>query len=337
MKNLDQLIKDKYISVQKHPTEDLFIYNYTQKAQFERMWTEETLACRGLIMDGNRKVIARPFGKFFNLEEEENLPAEDFEVFEKLDGSLGILYFIGEKPFIATRGSFISEQAVKATAILHEKYGALHLNKDVTYLFEIIYPQNRIVVDYGKVEDIYLLAIIETKTGIEYAYDYLKHANFPIIKRYDGISDLSKIKELQEDNKEGFVIRFKSGKRLKIKFEEYVRLHRLVTGINARRIWDLLRNGQSMEELLDRVPDEFYIWVRATKAELEQKYSDIEEYAKKVVKKVSKLDNRREQAHIVLEGKFTSVVFNMLDKKDYSPAIWGYLKPRHEVPFKTTI
>jgi RNA ligase len=39
-----------------------------------------------------------------------------------MDGSLGILYWIKDKPFVATRGSFESDQAVKATKILHERY-----------------------------------------------------------------------------------------------------------------------------------------------------------------------------------------------------------------------
>ena len=35
-----QLIKDGYISERKHPECDYFIYNYTQKTQYEQFWNE---------------------------------------------------------------------------------------------------------------------------------------------------------------------------------------------------------------------------------------------------------------------------------------------------------
>ena len=86
---LNELVNQKYVSVQKHPEADLYIYNYTQNAQYEGFWNQITLMCRGLILDGQGNIIARPFPKFFNLEEHqpEEIPKENFEVFEKMDGS----------------------------------------------------------------------------------------------------------------------------------------------------------------------------------------------------------------------------------------------------------
>jgi RNA ligase len=174
-KELNQLIADDYINVNKHPTADLYIYNYSQKAQYDRVWNETTLACRGLILDGNYQVIARPFQKFFNLGEFENqvVPNDFFEVFEKMDGSLGILYWIENKPHIATRGSFVSEQSKVATEMLYTQYAEVIplLDKSKTYLFEIIYPENRIVLDYGNERKLVLLAIVDTETGIENELD----------------------------------------------------------------------------------------------------------------------------------------------------------------------
>src|SRR5690242_9333607 len=70
--NLDELtarVEQRLISVQQHPTEGLYIYNYTPLVQFSRAWDEYTLMCRGLILDDGGTVVARPFRKFFNLEE----------------------------------------------------------------------------------------------------------------------------------------------------------------------------------------------------------------------------------------------------------------------------
>jgi RNA ligase len=61
---------------------------------------------------------------------------------------------------------------------------------------------------------------------------------------------------------EGFVIRFESGFRVKLKFTEYVRLHKILTNFTSRDIWESLREKRKIEEILDNVPDEFYQWVK---------------------------------------------------------------------------
>ncbi|MCU0391918.1 MAG: hypothetical protein MUE81_12430 [Thermoflexibacter sp.] len=58
---LHQLIDEGYIYAQQHPDSELTIYNYSPKAQYERVWNEWTLLCRGLIMDRDYQIIARPF------------------------------------------------------------------------------------------------------------------------------------------------------------------------------------------------------------------------------------------------------------------------------------
>lgn len=340
--NIQKYVDEKYISVQKHPTADLYIYNYTPKAQFDRVWTEETMMCRGLILDGSGKVIARPFPKFFNLDEAiaqgEDLPLENFAVTEKYDGSLGILYWIGDTPYLATRGSFTSDQAIVGTKILHQKYSFYFpkLNRKFTYLFEIIYPENRIVVDYKGKRDLILLAVIETETGVE--QPILENIlGFTFAGFVDGISDYNKLAERSDDNKEGYVIRFANGKRYKVKFDEYVRLHKLITGINARRIWDLLRNNQPLDELLERVPDEFYKWVKDIKEGLERDYQRWFDVALRVYGEVIGFDTRKEQAKHLEKYDCRDIVFRMLDGKQYDDAIWKKLKPAHETPFKMEI
>lgn len=344
--NLNKMVDEKYISVQKHPSENLYIYNYTQKCQFDRMWNEETMQCRGLITDEQFNVKARPFKKFFNYEEHTGedsklptLPIEEFEVFEKMDGSLGILYWVNNTPFLATRGSFTSDQAIKGSDMLRGYSNVW--NKDYTYLFEIIYPENRIVVDYGKREELVLLAVINTLTGEEMAYEQmvsLYSAVVPVVKRFD-YTDIEKIRSIVEDNAEGFVIRFKSGVRTKLKFEEYKRLHRLVTGVNAKTIWELLKNNQPFDELMERVPDEFYEWVKNTRDDLNSKYKQIDFNCRVVVNEAKKFDNRKEQAGYILHylSQYSGVCFSMLDNKDHAQIIWKMIKPRADKPWKEDI
>lgn len=352
--NLEKMIEQKYISVQKHPTLDLYILNYTHRAQFDRVWNNETLQCRGLIMTGDNEIVSRPFPKFFNWSE---LPVSksrhlqkkmlaneiDFTITEKLDGSLGISYFDSDgRMHIATRGSFVSDQAKKANEIWQTRYssGPTYPYHKRTFLFEIIYPQNRIVVDYAGMEDLVLLAIIDTETGIESDYETLRGVaedhKMPVVAQYDGLADFSQLE--QKPNSEGYVVYFPKQKfRAKIKFAEYVRLHRILTGINAKRIWEILSAGQSLDEILDRVPDEFFKWVQETRDKLLNQYAEIEREALEYYFTVLRhKETRKEQAQFVLgqRGINSSVLFNMLDRKDYSAQIWKLIEPKYETPFK---
>lgn len=371
--NLDKMIAERYISVQKHPDLNLYIYNYTKSAQFDRVWNNETLQCRGLIMDGDRNIVSRPFPKFFNWGEiynshmhdmgdaeysvikagkascvdpvcPDNL-GSDFTVTEKMDGSLGISYFDPDgKMYIATRGSFVSDQAKKANKMLeHSLYrDPLHgPTPDFTYLFEIIYPDNRIVVNYQDREELVLLTIIETATGLELTYpevqDCARLYASSVVPRYDGITDFDKIE--QKENSEGYVVHFPStGLRFKIKFDEYVRLHKILTGINAKRIWEILSTGGTLDEIVDRVPDEFFDWVKETEAKLKKEYRRIK-FAAEIAATVAIMmgPDRKTQAQYIMSEKETvntSVVFAMLDGKPYDQIIWKSIKPAFETPFK---
>lgn len=332
---LQELIDNDYINVQKHNHADLYIYNYTAKAQYDRVWNEWTLACRGLIMNADYEVVARPFKKFFNWGEVENqvIPQESFEVYEKMDGSLGILYWIDEIPYIATRGSFKSDQAKLATEMLHTTYATSIplLDKTKTYLFEIIYPENRIVVDYGNTRALVLLGVIDTKTGEECP---LEQIGFEVVKLYDGINDLYQLKKLEESNREGYVIKFAGGLRLKVKFDEYQRVHQIITRVSNINIWEHLKEGNDLTDILDRVPDEFYDWVKMTEKQLFDNFKAIEAKAKSEFKVQ---ETRKENALYYQACSYPAVLFKMMENKPYDQIIWKMLRPKFEKPFATHI
>jgi len=327
---LKEMIDNKLVSVQKHPEADLYIYNYTQIVQYDRIWNDITLMTRGLILDVDFNIVSRPINKFFNLEEHDlnEIPNLDFDVYEKLDGSLGILYWLNDKPYIASRGSFTSEQANKATKILYDKYSHLFhkIDKKSTYIFEIIYPENRIVVDYGDMEDIILLTVINNETGEERIDDI----GFNMVKKYDGINDINMLKSLEENNKEGFVIKFKNNFRVKVKFNEYVRLHRIITNVSNIVIWEYLSENKPFDELLERVPDEFFNYVKNTKNDLINHFNSILNECKDVYKE---LENRKETALYFKTQKYPSILFAMLNNKNVDKIIWKLVKPKFSKPF----
>lgn len=319
---------------QTHPTLPLTIWNYTEKVQYESLWDEVTLAARGLVTDGSGRVVARPFSKFFNIEEGKHTPTQEFEVFEKMDGSLGIVFVYQGQVVYATRGSFASDQA-KWMADWGDRYNFSHIIVGgYTYLFEIIFAQNMIVVNYGGESRLVLLGVIKTDTGEETSWDDLSTFDgWELVKRYEGISDYTLLKGMVKNNQEGFVVRFSNGDRVKIKGEEYLRLHRIMTNLSTTAIWEVLSNGGDVLSTLTDVPDEFYDKIRQYSNELMDKYISLENEYHFIFKILGRSDDfefRAGFAERAKRYKYPAILFKMYDDKDYSGLIWKIIKPEFE-------
>jgi T4 RnlA family RNA ligase len=334
---LPSLIQQGYILSQTHPSLPLTIYNYTAKAQFDRYWVDATLHCRGLVLDNNYRPIARPLPKFFNLQEYQGkIPDGVPNIYEKLDGSLIILFHYQGQWEVASRGSFASEQAHMARALLADRQAEVAtLDPEYTYLFEIIYPNNRIVVDYGDARRLVLLAAVHTETGVELEHHQVnwidRAETYPATTLPEWITSIDS-RQAELHNQEGFILRWPNGFRLKYKLADYVRLHRIITRVQAKDIWECLSQNQDLDQFLDSVPDEFYNWVKDTKLELETKYHAIETECLQAFKD---LGDRKETALYFQTQKYPGVLFLMLDKRDYRQVIWKLIKPDYQRPFRS--
>lgn len=343
----------EYINEQKHPEFDLLLWNYNKRCQYENAWDPFTLMCRGLITDLEGNIVARPFKKFFNLNQNEETKLEALlqlgrpEISDKLDGSLGILYFHSGIPYISTRGSFSSDQAKWATEwIRRQPRFIFELNNaefldGYTYNFEVLYPGNRIVVDYGNRAECVLLAVINTDTGEE--LNYVNEANrlgLPYAPKNElGLNEIIERTKSLSGNEEGFVIKYSNGLKVKIKGEEYVRLHRLITGFSNKSIWELLMNHQPFDEFLERVPDEFNEYVKTTIAGLRHNYNSLYREAEEAFEIAVTAPTRKDQAEWILKNhkKNSGLIFGLLDKKDIEPEIWKMVRPKFAKPFRKDI
>lgn len=245
---------------------NMILFNYTQKAQYSGRWNAVERAARGLIINVDTlEVVALPFEKFFNLSElgeNPHLPDGDFEVTKKLDGSLGILYRKGRSFGIATRGSFTSDQALWATQFCDQYFvGLYRMSNAITLFFEIIYPENRIVVDYGDARALVIIGARNRITGYDYNYEDLKllsgTTGIPLVDRVD-FSDIREIERAAKTEKgvEGWVIRWNNGFRVKVKTDEYFQLHKVLTGLNDEVIRESMLAG-TVKQLLEVIPEEF--------------------------------------------------------------------------------
>jgi RNA ligase len=346
---LQRLIAENYITARDHPSLPYKILNYTPKTQFEHNWTKETELSRGLIVEWSAgTIVSRPFAKFFNWGEREVvIPDEPFVAYEKLDGSLGISYVDADGlPSVATRGSFTSYQAKRGTQILRSKY-AHTLDKilalgAVTLCFEIILPEYRIVVDYAGREDLVLLAAFDTPTGQELDLDdpRLTNLGFPLATRY-APTTLDEARALIEspvfENAEGVVVRFAGGLRLKLKREEYLRLHRIVTGITPRRIWEMLKEGSPpIERLFAGTPAPFQAWARGEVDKIEQQRAAIRASSEQAYQEIMATapPDRKTFAMSAQKQRNSAILFKLYDGLPYDEIVWKLVRPGASEPFR---
>lgn len=336
LETLNRYYDEGWLIKQTHPTLPLTIWNYSQNTQYEGKWDEITLQCRGLVTWSDQdEVVARPFRKFFNIEEGKHTPTKEFDVYEKMDGSLIIAFYMWGEWVVASRGSFTSDQAMAAKKLLDEM-NTHSLSIGATYLFELTAPWNRIVVDYGEKENLTLLGAIDTDSGTEAPYTSLEfiasQLGCDVVKKYDGVSDYSKLKGMIADNAEGFVVRFSNGDRMKIKGEEYLRLHKIMTNVSTTSIWEVLSSGGSMEELLKDVPDEFYDKIKEYETFLIDTFWLYEANAKSLFKAIYKegMTAARFSGFVSKQPKWIQSLlwaqFN-IKMQNYSDIIWKQLRP----------
>jgi len=360
---LESEVAAGYVTRRLHPSAPLAILNYGPTVQYERRWNEVTTKTRGLIYNTETlEIESRAFDKFFNWDDSsvQYPPQGSMVMSTKFDGSLGILYRDGRVLKIATRGSFESDQAKHATERLYwdlyadaEEYWIAYdtpLNMDLrklleankTPVFEIIYPENRIVVDYGKQDKLVLLDVIDNATGksdIE-AFDGLRWEHkAEKINVPGGFSD-SLVHDIPQ-GEEGFVLYFPhTGFRTKMKSAEYVELHRIVTGLSKKTVWEMLGQGKSVEQIKENVPDELYDWVDETARELRLKQwsimDEIGEAWHQVVAKsptygdVAAMTRKDFAVEAKKQGALASYLFAILDGKteeEIAEKVWATLKP----------
>jgi RNA ligase len=359
------------VGKQDHPVLPLRIYNYTNAAQFEPHWGDGTIDyCRGLIVHRDTTdVIARPFKKFHNLNTtsipetmEENLPFVEPSITKKIDGSLGIYYTYDGFEGIATRGSFTSPQAQWATAWYNKKK-AFAVQEGVkikwlegyTPLFEIVYAENRIVVNYD-FEELVLLALVHNESGVELPWSRLKNLarseSFRLTERVEGIA-VHDLKNDNIENEEGYVISYpqigKDPLKVKVKMADYVRLHRVVTGMNPRSVWEMLKAGKDMREFESGYPAPFIDWLTKWRVNLETAYTRlwtnaVNSYKNKTtlfpIEGISLSERKRLRAefarYVMIQPKeLHNLLFMIYDGKIINDAVWDSIEPRGDATFRT--
>ena len=355
---LDNYVLNGLVARKEHDEKPLYIYNYTRACQYSKYWDEVTKLCRGLIVDMEGNYVARGFKKFFN-----HFEISDFEqtygkevpvsISRKEDGVLGILFYFGGWE-LSTRGMFGSSPALTGNRMVKELIDTDKLNKNITYLVEIISPNTRICLNYGSEQNLYLLGMVDQDgNDLNDELERLKaiHAGFAEViqygdsytdsnpnhtpwseseQRFYTSSELVKIiLSNPEENSEGWVMSYPNSDRVKIKYQEYFNLAKLQQGITYSRIMDLIIDG-TFGEWVVRLDEEMSIEAQKIRNDIINRYLHIEETFKELYENIYEVGISRKdlalklQAANIVSGQ--GIIFRMFDGKEYDTTIWTMVK-----------
>ena len=241
--------------------------------QFESpMELEAVRECRGLILDEDDdwSIVCYPFKKFFNAREKHaaEINWKTARAWEKVDGSLMTLYYYKGKWYVSTTGTPDADCPLQKTDLTYrEKFNELLFQQlraarlkiedvffpDHCYMFELVGPDNRIVVRYPEWK-LYLLGVRKLFDLSEWFF-FHGHGiggtfDMPEIFYFSSLEEAENAAAaLDPMGCEGFVVCDSSFNRLKIKSPRYVELHHLKSELTPRRLLEVIRRGESSEFL----------------------------------------------------------------------------------------
>lgn len=360
---LNEEIKNGYVRKTLHPTLPLAILNYTEKAAFDRHWTPVTRRCRGLIYrQATGQVIASGPAKFFNYGESSAVqyPLDTpVRVVPKEDGSLGIGWYYEDNEGdwhwgISTRGSFASEQAEHATALVKfapaedrnkHHYDLLlesleqYRGQNETYICEIVYPANKIVLDYKGADKVIPLGVVENRTGL------IDWRPWTFNDWDDRIITLAEALMLPiPEGKEGYVLDVLNDKgevidHLKLKGDWYKMMHAAIFGLTEKRVWEAW--SLHADDFIQELPDELQPWALKVWSRLDDEYGALSFKVSTAFRNIcSKLGwdaDRKEFAIEVMKDypELSGALFASLDHDEHKRMEWidKKVKPTKHVPF----
>lgn len=340
LSELAELVSTGYCTRRRHARHPIFIYNYSQKAQFDykaHNWPQALRDARGLVLDEGGLIIGRGFEKFFNLNQLPEVPTGEPEFWEKVDGSLILLFtYAGERIF-STRGSFESDQAQFAAQWFTATAPEYLPPPGVTMLMEAIYPDNRVVVDYGATEELVALGSVDL-AGLD--VDHWQALPTQIRRaRFYGVLHP---KTVPHTEGEGFVLRWPDGTRAKVKLDEYVRLHRLIFGASTKTVWAALRAGETPEATTVDLPEELRVWITETANALRARRAAVLAEVQSYVDEARRLGltegPRKDFAAwvnnhpAIRESDLMGLIFRHSDGRPVTDEIWRRVEPVFEQP-----
>jgi RNA ligase len=207
----------------------------------------------------------------------------------------------------------------------------------------------------AKFQGVVLLSIIDNASGREYPRDsvetFATSHDFNVVPKFD--KSLAECAREDNPNEEGYVLTYPNGVKVKVKFAEYVRLHRILTGLNPKAVWEMLsaKQDEAIAMLLSdpKIPETFKVWLSGWVGQLRSRYDQLADRAEEafVTRPYQvdwfdpsidpKLARKTVAEHFQKTPDLCSILFAMLDDKDCGEIIWNRIRPKATDTFKVDV
>jgi hypothetical protein len=352
-------IEEGYFNITPNKFCDLDCYLITP--EIDAKWNNNNLFYRSLIADKDGNVLSSGWPKFFNYgEKPECYPKledyNDWRFVDKVDGSLVICDYVNGQFSMRTRGTVSYKTLPNANdfALLPEKHPSvvefLKENSHLTLLFEIVTPNNVIVVRPKEIE-FYLLGAINKNGMVVVSHSNLTDIwrkigpiSAPQTYQFDNFSDLSKIYQHIKNwkGKEGIVISYNNNQnRIKLKSDWYCFIHRVKSQLNSTdNLIDFYIDKEMPlhEDFSKIIETEFDYEIAIQLKDEIEKICNSGEKAKKyidhlleMIHDIRKVETRKEQAEMIKRncGDNSAYAFSILDNKEITKIQWFKMIKKH--------
>lgn len=317
-------------------------------------WSQDNLIFRSSVWDKDGNLISPSLKKFFNLYEKPGLnptpnSLNGWAVHEKIDGSTLIATSYNKQIQIRSRGTFDARGLDNGSEFYEllnrfpEFSEYLLLYSNYSFIFEIVSPSQRIVIDYPEL-DFYLLHIIDKEDYSLFDDDHLDHVanlfDFKRPKRYSFEDFNSLVMDVQQwQESEGVVIR-NDQHLVKIKSLNYLKLHTFKSDLSLKNLLEVYLDNpvENSNMFLDFIEKSFDFECKKMCEGIVQDIFKAKNSIELLLHKVLDFTNlnkslpRKEFALMAKNGlaEHCSLAFqfldkNMLDKKTYKRLYYHYL------------
>jgi hypothetical protein len=279
-----ELLKEPlYLTIREN--DEFYIISYQIESDFSYLIVRQ---CRGIIFEKyTNYCVCKGFNKFFNWNETNaaKIDWNNFRVLSKYDGSIIKCWWYDGEWHISTNNTIDAKTAeTKIEGITFYdlfletfqdvygigfyEYANSYLETNTVYLFELIGPKNRIVINYDR-PNIYLIGIFKRLAYFKYVENNIYAANFDIYKgeptnylhvpktfECKNFNDVLNALIALDNTHEGFVIMDKNFNRIKMKTENYVILHKQWNNgnITTKRVLEIIKSN-SIDDYISVFPE----------------------------------------------------------------------------------
>ena len=331
--NYEQILESKQIKIKR--SNNLAIFNYDIGADFHDPVVQEA---RGIVIDTEScDVVCWPFRKFGNYHEPyaDRIDWNTAVVQEKIDGSIIKLWYnhtlnewqISSNSCINANEAILQTGKTIASLVqsTDEYIGLMQsniLDKNNTYIFELIGPYNQVVIKYDTTQ-LCLIGIRNNKTGEEFPVNIITNQfkircpkEYAVTNLNDCIDAARSLNSNSYPDAEGFVVVDKNWNRIKVKSPEYLIYHHLMNNglISKEKAWELIHTDDFVFEDFAQVASS--IQTECVKYYIKE-FEDAKNTAITVMNKTREFAakglSRKDIAMLIKHGRFAYFGFKALD------------------------